>query len=98
MLGDAFSDKLAHLLRLCGVEEVDTSYWIPHDEQRREAVQAIWPARYRHVVAFNPYGAGRARRLSEESICKVLSLIEPEGIGMVSAYCTRLQKGKKWRG
>ena len=77
--GMHFSDKLAHLLRLCGVEAVDTSYWIPHDEQRREAVQAIWPARYRHVVAFNPYGAGQARRLSEESICKVLSLIRTRG-------------------
>ena len=77
--GMHFSDKLAHLLRLCGVAEVDTRYWIPHDEPRRQAVQEIRPTRYRHIIAFNPYGAGQARRLSEASICKVLSLLRSRG-------------------
>ena len=77
--GMHFADKLAHLLKLCGVENVDTAYWLPHDEQRREAVSAFLPARYRHIIAFNPYGAGHARRLDEESICKVIALIKAKG-------------------
>lgn len=77
--GMHFSDKLAHLLKLCGVDKVDTTYWLPHDEQKRGAMAAIVPARYRHILAFNPYGAGHARRLDEESICKVIALIKARG-------------------
>lgn len=77
--GMHFSDKLAHLLRLCGVENVDTAYWLPHDAQRREAVAECLPARYQHIIAFNPYGAGHARRLDDESICKMIALIKARG-------------------
>lgn len=77
--GMHFSDKLAYLLKLCGVDNVDTTYWLPHDEQRREVIATLVPARYRHIIAFNPYGAGHARRLDEESICKVIALIKARG-------------------
>lgn len=77
--GGHVAEQLALLLNQCGVATVDNSYWLPRDPAAVQVVQECTPARYRHIIAFNPYGEGPGCRLSEASICRVLSLVRARG-------------------
>ena len=73
--GSHFAEKFAYLLRVCGVPEVDTSYWLPSKGASEQAVQAAWPTEYSPVIAINPFGAGSSRRLNKDSILRLISLV-----------------------
>jgi ADP-heptose:LPS heptosyltransferase len=70
-----FADKFAYVLQHCGLSGVDSTYWLPSQESSEQAVRAVWPTEFAPVIAINPFGAGRARKLDVDSIYRLITLV-----------------------
>lgn len=70
-----FADKLKFLLAAGGLTDIDTHYVLPADAHSEAAVTAFWPKQHCKVIAINPHGAGRARRLSRDSLDRLLEIV-----------------------
>nr|WP_320133607.1 glycosyltransferase family 9 protein [uncultured Holophaga sp.] len=66
-------DKYADLLHLLGIEVGRIHYSIPSSEPQAKALDRIWPSG--PVIALNPWGAGRARRMTDESLSRLLEAV-----------------------
>ncbi|PJG60299.1 glycosyltransferase family 9 protein [Aeromonas cavernicola] len=76
--GRHFADKFAELLLAMGITSPDTRYIIPARPEWDVALAQWWPAD-QAVIAFNPYGNGRARRLRPASIIAMLNIMLARG-------------------
>lgn len=70
-----FADKFVSLLQHCGLSGVDSTYWLPSQESSEQAVRAVWPTQFAPMIAINPFGAGRARKLDVDSIYRLIALV-----------------------
>ncbi|WP_421190492.1 glycosyltransferase family 9 protein [Aeromonas sanarellii] len=66
-----FADKFSLLLSRMGITNPDTRYIVPMDTAWETKLAEWWPVNQR-VIAFNPYGSGRSRRLQPERIVPML--------------------------
>ncbi|MGL4204666.1 MAG: glycosyltransferase family 9 protein [Aeromonadaceae bacterium] len=71
-----FADKFVYLLQQCGVAEVDSRYWLPARLANEQEVKAIWPTGEHPVIAINPFGASRARKLNRTSVLRLITLLK----------------------
>ena len=69
-----FSQKFRPLATFCNVDDIDTDYIIPKLPECEERVEAKWPVGSR-VIAINPYGSGKSRRLNVDSIRRILDFL-----------------------
>lgn len=70
-----FADKFKTLLQHCGLSGVDSTYWLPSQESSEQAVRAVWPTQFAPMIAINPFGAGRSRKLEVDSIYRLITLV-----------------------
>ena len=70
-----FAGKFASLLQHCGLSGVDSTYWLPSQESSEQAVRAVWPTQFAPMIAINPFGAGRSRKLEVDSIYRLIPLV-----------------------
>ncbi len=73
--GFHFADKFSYLLRCLGAKSVDTSYVIPKSIENEDKVSLFWPKGIEKVIAINPFGAGSSRKLTVNSICKIVNIV-----------------------
>ena len=71
-----FADKFARLLQQCGVGAVDTRYWLPRCAASELALRATWPTDYPQIIAINPFGASRARKLRQPAVLRLIALLK----------------------
>ncbi|WP_024872041.1 glycosyltransferase family 9 protein [Tolumonas lignilytica] len=69
-----FCHKFAELVKVCGVSSPQTDYLLPYSPASQKAITPYWPAN--PVIAINPFGSGQSRRLSTESIQRLLHALD----------------------
>lgn len=69
-----FSQKFRPLAAFCNVDDIDTGYIIPKLPECEERVESEWPLNSK-VIAINPYGSGKSRRLNVDSIRRILDFL-----------------------
>lgn len=76
--GCHFSEKYKRILDFMGSENVDKSYIIPLEESSRKRLSRFLIDNNIHgsIIAINPFGAGKRRRLNDNSIKRIVSIIK----------------------
>lgn len=69
-----FSEKFCPLATFYDVDSINTDYVIPKLSECEKRVEVIWPSGAK-VIAINPYGSGKSRRLNVDSISRMLGFL-----------------------
>ncbi|MGL5029912.1 MAG: glycosyltransferase family 9 protein [Aeromonas sp.] len=72
--GRHFAEKFSEVLKLIGITSPDTHYIVPKNQQWESSLTRWWPINAT-VIAFNPYGNGKSRRLTTSSISAMLEIM-----------------------
>lgn len=88
-----FSEKLSYLLGMLGLNVVDTSYVIPSQIKNEESVSLFWPKNFEAVIAINPFGAGKSRKLTIDSLTTIINIVRKENPALgICLLCAPTEK------